>query len=326
MIHLNFDEVIPVVIVNWNGASCLGQCLDALVLQSYPYLRVLVVDNASTDGSVDLVTSRNDPRITLLRLEKNVGFSAANNLGVAQFPGATWVALLNPDAFPQSTWLAELVAAANTYPQCAGFGSHLVDARNPSLSDGTGDEYHFTGQPYRRDHGIPCLNSQLMPGVIFAPCAAAALYRCSIWDAVGGMDEDFFCYVEDVDLAFRMRLLGFDFRYAPAAICHHIGSALTGRKSSFSVYYGQRNLVWVFVKNMPSLLFWLLLPAHIGLNLLAIARYALRGQLGVVLRAKWDACREIAYIWDKRKKVQMQTRVSTKSIWKALNKQLLPRA
>lgn len=318
------DEVIPIIIVNWNGAHFLGRCLDALALQTYPYFQVIVVDNASTDNSAAMVTLRNDPRMTLLQLSHNSGFAAGNNLGMAHCHGATWVALLNPDAFPASSWLAELVAASKAYPNCAGFGAHLVDAQNPNISDGTGDEYHFTGRPFRRDHGIPVLRSQRNAGLIFAPCAAAALYRRSVWDSVGGMDEDYFCYLEDVDLAFRIQLQGQEFRYAPAAVCQHVGSALTGLQSNFSIYHGQRNLIWTFVKNMPTPLFWLLLPAHIGLNLLAIVRFSLRGQLRVVLRAKWDALRGLAHAWQKRKHIQARNAVSARSILKAMNKRLFP--
>lgn len=322
---MQLDEVVPIIIVNWNGAACLGHCLDALALQTYPHFRVIVVDNASTDNSSAIVTTRNDPRISLLQLDCNIGFAAGNNSAMAQCADATWVALLNPDAYPTPTWLAELVAAARAHPHCAGVGSHLVDAGSPSLSDGTGDEYHFSGRPFRRDHGSPVLKSQRLPGPIFAPCAAAALYKHSAWAAVGGMDEDFFCYLEDVDLAFRIRLQGFDFCYAPAAICHHVGSALTGLHSNFSVYHGQRNLVWTFVKNMPPTLFFLLLPAHIGLNLLAIGRFAVRGQFRVALRAKWDALRGLTRAWNKRKAIQSNRKVSARSIWKVLNKQLFPR-
>ena len=318
------DEVIPIIIVNWNGATCLGQCLDALSLQTYPHFRVIVVDNGSTDGSVESVMLRTDPRTTLVRLDHNTGFAAANNLGMAQCADATWVALLNPDAFPGPTWLAELVAAARAHPHCAGFGSHLIDAENRDLSDGTGDEYHISGRPFRRDHLSPVCTSRRDPGPIFAPCAAAALYQRSAWKRVGGMDEDYFCYLEDVDLAFRIRLQGFHFRYAPAAVCYHVGSALTGRRSDFSVYHGQRNLVWTFVKNMPTPLFWLLLPVHIGLNLLAIGRFAMRGQLRTVMRAKRDALRGLARAWDKRSAIQTQSTVSTLSIWQVLNKQLFP--
>lgn len=326
MTVLSVNEVIPIIIVNWNGAHCLGRCLDALALQTYPHFRVIVVDNASTDGSADDILSRNDPRITLLRLDSNTGFAAGNNIGMTQCTGATWVALLNPDAFPASTWLAELVSAAQAYPHCAGFGSHLVNAQNPCLSDGTGDEYHYSGRPYRRDHGEPVSSSQRDAGSIFAPCAAAALYKWSAWNGVEGMDEDFFCYLEDVDLAFRIRLQGFHFRYAPAAVCHHIGSAITGVRSNFSVYHGQRNLVWTFIKNMPTPLFWLLLPIHIGLNLLAIGRFAMRGQLRVVLRAKWDALRGIVPVLSKRKAIQVHRKATALSVWNALNKQTCPKS
>lgn len=125
---------------------------------------------------------------------------------------------------------------------------------------------------------------------VFSPCAAAALYRRSALRAVGGFDEDYFCYVEDVDLGFRLRLAGHKALYVPDAVVHHVGSGTTGgQHSDFAVYHGHRNLVWTFVKNMPGMLFWLLLLLHVMINLATILWFAVKGRGGVILRAKRDA-------------------------------------
>ena len=321
---MKLDRSLAVIVVNWNGDSHLRACLQALRLQTYVAFRAIVVDNASTDGSERIVIEMHDPRFSLMQLPTNVGFAGANNAGVAQCADCDWIALLNPDAFPEPTWLAELLAATQTYPGAAGFGSHLIDAKLPSLSDGTGDSYHVSGRPFRRDHGTTVEASHRRPGPIFAPCAAAALYSRQAWQKVGGFDEDFFCYLEDVDLAFRLRLLGLDFRYVPTAICHHVGSAITGRRSNFSCYYGQRNLVWTYVKNMPGLLFWCFLPLHLLLNVVAVLLFAARGQLGTVLRAKYDALRAMPQTWRKRQLVHARRTASLAQIWAALDKRVWP--
>jgi GT2 family glycosyltransferase len=159
---------------------------------------------------------------------------------------------------------------------------------------------------------------------VFSPCAAAALDRRSAWEQAGGFDEDFFCYLEDVDLGFRLRLLGWEARHVPQALCYHAGSGLTGRRSDFSTYYGQRNMVWTFVKNMPSWLFWLLLPAHLLLNVMAPLGFIARRQAGLVVRAKLDALRAWPRVWRKRAVVQQARIAPAGGIWHALDKRLWP--
>ena len=315
---------IAVIVVNWNGGAHLGACLRALVAQTEQGFRAVVVDNASQDGSQMLVETLDDPRVSLLQLDANYGFARANNLGVAECAECEFIALLNPDATPRPEWLAELVRAAQAFPAVGAFGSHLVDAGDPTISDGTGDAYHLSGRAWRRDHGIPVARSTRPAAQVFSPCAAAALYRRAAWNDAGGFDEDFFCYLEDVDLGFRLRLLGWSAMHVPASVCYHAGSALSGRHSDFSTYYGQRNMVWTFVKNMPSWLFWLLSPVHFLLNLFAPFAFVARGQAGLVMRAKRDALRQWPQLWRKRREVQARRTATTGAIWAMLDKGLWP--
>jgi GT2 family glycosyltransferase len=145
------------------------------------------------------------------------------------------------------------------------------------------------------------------------------LYSRKAWEQVGGLDEDFFCYGEDVDLGFRLQLAGYRCLYVPTAVAHHYGSAVTGERSDFSTYHGQRNLVWVYVKNMPPLLFWVLLPYHLVLNLAALIGCVLRGQGRVAFKAKIDALRGLARTWKKRRSIQRERRVSAARIWSLLD-------
>lgn len=151
----------------------------------------------------------------------------------------------------------------------------------------------------------------------------AALYRRQAFIDCGGFDERFFCYVEDVDLGFRLRLAGYGCRYVPTAIVHHIGSALTGRRSDFAVYYGHRNLVFNFVKNMPWPLFWGLLPLHVLLNVLSLAVAFVLGRADPVWRAKRDALRALPAVWLARRCVQTTRRASSLAILRYLKWSLL---
>jgi GT2 family glycosyltransferase len=157
---------------------------------------------------------------------------------------------------------------------------------------------------------------------VFSACAAAALYRRDAFEAVGGFDEDFFCYLEDVDLGFRLRLAGHRCTYVPDAVVHHVGSATTVKDSDFAVYHGHRNLVWAYVKNMPGRLFWLFLPQHIAANLYIVVRYAIEGRWRVVMKAKWDAIQGIPRMWKKRRAIQAQRIASIAKIRAAMDERL----
>lgn len=313
---------VCVVIVNWNSGDLLSACLDAVHRQTLRPRRVLVVDNASGDGSAQrAMHGRED--VELLTLDRNTGFAAANNLAVRQCEDGRWVALLNPDAFPEPTWLERLMEAAKAHPDFSFFASRLVSAGDPGVLDGAGDAYAVNGLAWRRDHGRPATAAALESAEVFSPCAAAALYRRDVFLDAGGFDESFFCYFEDVDLAFRMRLLGHRCLYVAPAVARHLGSALTGRRSDFSVYHGHRNLVWTFVKNMPLPMLLLYLPQHLLLNLVSLAFYSRRGQGCVLARAKWDALRGLPRIWRERRTIQSRRRAGIGALRGAMIKGLL---
>ena len=169
--------------------------------------------------------------------------------------GSEWIALLNPDAFVEPHWLEAFLSAARDYPAFDVFGSKLVDAADPAVLDGAGDVCHVSGMVWRMGHGQPCRLFRRQVREVFSPCAAAALYRRSALLEVGCFDEDFFCYVEDMDLGFRLRRAGHRCLYVPSSVAHHVGSGTGGQHSDFAVYQGHRNLVWTYVKDMPGMLF-----------------------------------------------------------------------
>jgi len=314
---------VSVIIVNWNGELFLERCLTALIAQTVRPYEIILVDNASSDGSLEI--ARRFPSVRLMLQDQNTGFARGNNLAIAGASAESeWIALINPDAFAEPRWLESLLMAAESNPGFDVFGSKLVNAADPTLLDGAGDAYHVTGLVWRMGHGSPVSTLGENECEIFSPCAAAAMYRRSALHEVGGFDEDFFCYVEDVDLGFHLRLEGHRCLYVPQSVAHHVGSGTTGgQHSDFSVYHGHRNLVWTFVKDMPGVLFWLLLPLHIALNLMSIIWFALRGQGKVILRAKRDALLGLPKMWRKRQHIQQKRRVSIGQIWRVLDKRIL---
>lgn len=316
---------VTVAIINWNGELFLERCLLALMAQTIKRHEIILVDNASSDGSLEIV--RRFPEVRIISLEQNTGFAQGNNLAIkAASKESEWIALLNPDAFVEPKWLEALLIAAESNPEFDVFGSKLVSATDPTQLDGTGDAYHLSGLVWRIGHGDPVSSSVKKENEIFSPCAAAALYRRRALHKVGGFDEDYFCYVEDVDLGFRLRLAGYRCLYVPQSVAHHVGSGTTGgQHSDFSLYHGHRNLVWTFVKDMPGILFWLLLPLHLLLNLASIVWFALRGRGAVILRAKRDALSGLPKMWRKRREIQKNRAVSIGEIWRVLDKSLYKR-
>ena len=315
---MSASKAVCVLIVNYNGGVHLPRCLESLSRQTVRDFRVVVVDNGSSDGSADGIDGRY-ANVTLVRAGRNLGFAAGNNLALKHAGGAEWIALLNPDAFPEPDWLEKLMLAAFAWPAFSFFGSRMLLADAPQLLDGTGDVYHASGMAWRRDHGVPADRGAGDAGEIFGPCAAAALYARAALDEAAGFDERYFCYHEDVDLAFRLRLLGHRCRYVPDAVVHHVSGGIAGRRSDFATYHGQRNLVWTYVKDMPGALFWLFLPLHLLMNAAAVAVCAARGQLGVVLRAKRDALRGLGAAIVQRRTIQAARRAGARELLAAMH-------
>jgi len=301
----------------------LRACLDALAGQTRRADAIVVVDNGSTDGSADGLEATH-PDVRVQRLGANVGFAAANNRAIASL-GTTWVALLNPDAFPEPDWLAALLRAAESHPEFSLFASRLLRADDPSRLDGTGDVYYASGLAARRDHGQDAgpATATRAPEEVFGPCAAAALVPVEVFRAHGGFDESYFCYFEDVDLAFRLRLAGHRCLYVPDAVARHVGSASAGLRSDFTLYHGHRNLVWTFFKDMPLGLLVLYLPQHVLLNLVSLAYFASRGQGRAIARAKWDALRGLPRILRERRRVQRTRTVGAWALRSLLRRGLL---
>ena len=266
---------VSVVIPTWNGRAMLDLALDSLDRQSLTPLEVIVVDNGSTDGTVEHLRERR-PEVEVVALAENAGFAAGVNRGLERARGE-YVALVNNDVELHPDCLRELAAALERDAGAASAASKMLRFDDRSVIDATGDTLRWSGVALQRGQGERDTGQYDRPERVFSACAGAALYRRSAFAAVGMFDEAFFAYLEDVDWGFRAQLAGHGCAYVPTAIAYHVGSASTRREGKPDpFFYGlpRRNDVWLVLKNYPAGALLraapLLLVNHAGLVYVAI--------------------------------------------------------
>lgn len=317
------EQAVPaarIIVVSYNSAAYVNRCLTALLAQSETRFEAVVVDNASRDA--DAIRLPDDPRFTLIRLSENTGFAAANNLG-ARGARAPWIVTLNPDAFAEPGWLRALLDAAAAHPDVAMFGSTQLAADDPTRLDGIGDRYAGFGLFWRGGVGRPA-RAPYVDGETFSPCAAAAMYRRDLFERVGGFDESFFCYGEDVDLGFRIRLLGGRCRQVGPAVVHHVGSGITREYGDFSLFHSVRNGVWILVKNVPFPLILVSGPLY-ALAMAYLLLFRWRGApASTVRRGLVAAVSGLGGVLRRRRAVQGSRRASQRELIRAMTWNPLP--
>jgi N-acetylglucosaminyl-diphospho-decaprenol L-rhamnosyltransferase len=290
-----------VIIVNHNAGPLLQRCVAALAAQTFPGFEAVIVDNASKDGSVEALHLP-DGRFRIERAGTNLGFAAANNLGAAGC-GTDWIATLNPDAEPGEAWLDELRRATLRHGSAKMFGSTQINARRRDRVDGFGDVVSIYGTAWRGASGWPVTTLPEDDREVFAPCAAAALYARDAFLAAGGFDESFFCYLEDVDLGFRLRLRGERCIQVRRAEVLHLGAAIAGEDSEFSVFHRQRNRLWLIAKCVPSPLLWLMLSLQALVVPLTVLRRG-AGRWDTALSGVGAGLRGLPGAWRQRRGIQ----------------------
>jgi len=265
-----------------------------------------VVDNGSTDGSIDYLRTRSDVR--LICQGENSGFAAASNAGIAASRGE-YVVFLNNDTEAESSWLEALVSAIRNRADIGFCASKILFFDDRSRIDSAGDELSSNGVVQKRGHRKPDVGFD-RPEPIFSACGGAALFRRSVLDDIGGFDEDFFLIFEDADLSFRAQLYGYSGLFVPAARIYHKGNASIGTLSETYVYYGHRNLEFVYLQNMPMALLLRSLPAHLLYDLLAMVYFASRRRLKPFLRAKAAVIGALPRVLKRRRQIQRRRRIS----------------
>jgi N-acetylglucosaminyl-diphospho-decaprenol L-rhamnosyltransferase len=303
-----------VIIVNRDGAQWLRGCLGALA-EDRDELDVVLVDNGSSDESREIVR-REFPWVRLLPLDSNEGFAAGNNAGARHATGR-FLAFLNNDTQPRRGWWRALRDALVRTPDAGLATARIVYMNDPSTVDSAGDGLTRWGGPFKRGHGQPAALYDA-PERVFGACGAAFMARRELFERVGGFDEDFFMTCEDVDLSYRARLVGHRCVYVPDAIVEHAVSASLGRLSAQAVFYGQRNVEWMYFKNSPASVLWRSLPGHLIYMSAAAVYFARLGRLGTFVRAKMAALAGVPAVWRKRRVVQRTRIAAAADIWDAL--------
>ncbi len=306
---------VSILIVTYNAGPHLGRCLEALSQQTYTDFEVIIVDNGSTDGWIE-ATKPFPPFVTFIESGANLGFAAGNNFAAKHAKG-DWFATLNADAYPAPEWLDRLVEATDRYPWATVFGStQLLEAR-PELLDGSGDSYHPLGLAWRGNRLRP-VGTAPPDGEVFGPCAAAALYRRDVFEEVGGFDERFFCYYEDVDLAFRLRLMGRRSVQVRSACVRHVGSAVTGEGSDFARYHVARNRFWMVLRDTPGGLMWVVLPSFLAFQFIRLLVAPLVGDGMIRVRAIRDAMIQLPAVLRQRNGLHSRRRANALNIARAM--------
>jgi GT2 family glycosyltransferase len=300
---------VRIVVVNFNAGDLLQGCVDALASQTMSDFEVVIVDNASETRPISELHLP-DQRFQIRPAEANIGFAAGSNLG-ANGASAPWIAMLNPDTRPRPNWLNELRVATERYAWATMFGSTQLKLDDPEIVDGFGDVISAFGSAWRSGNGRSVRELPNEDCEVFSPCAAAALYNRSSFERAGGFDESFFCYLEDVDLGFRLRLTGQRCVQVRQAEVLHAGSAISGHLSEFSVFQSYRNRIWLLAKDVPGPLLAPVLGMQAAAMGLALARAKARPYRRAATRGIWAGLKGLPKALRSRQAVQRRRAKST---------------
>ncbi len=303
-------DLVSIVIPNWNGKRFLPACLDSLAELNYPQVEIIVVDNGSHDGSVELL-QESYPHVRLARFEKNTGFSVAVNRGITEARGE-FVALLNNDTTVDSNWLSEMVKVMREHPEIASCGCKMLSYDDRTILDGAGDGYRRGGLPGRIGHREKDCGQFDQMRYILGACGGAALYRRTLFDDIGLFDDDYFAYLEDVDMGLRAQSAGYKCLYVPTAIMYHLGCGTTGSGySPLVVKLSAQNNWNTIIKNVPGSLLLKFLPQIFYWQAYYFAVVIVRGgQVLPYLHGTWNALKLLPRMLNKRNQIAAKRRVS----------------
>jgi GT2 family glycosyltransferase len=318
-----------VVIPNLNGAEQLPASIDSVLVQSYRDLRLVLVDNGSTDNSREVIEAykRRDPRITAIFRDKNYGYTGGVNPGMelAIKEGAQFVAPFNNDAIADTDWLKELVHFLREHSDFGIATCKLLRADGKTF-DSTGDQYSIWGFPHPRGRDEAISDIYDTQTVVFGASGGASLYRTRMLTEIGLFDEDFFAYYEDVDLSFRAQLAGWKVAYVPKSIVYHEQGKTSSRmKSGFVTYQTVKNLPYILIKDVPARLLLRVAPRFALMYLMLLVYLILyRLQGGPAIKGLRECVMHLPKKLVERRRIQKHRKVSSAYIWSMLLHSLPP--
>lgn len=324
---------VSFVIVNWNRRVLLEECLRSLERQTYSDFELILVDNGSTDGSLDCLGRFCFPSVTAIRNPENYGFARAVNQAI-QAAGGRYIALVNNDVVLDRRWLEEMLSGFSVDERVGMCACKILFYDRPHVIDKVGLLMFGDGQNYGRGHGAVDQGQYENVEEILCPDGAASVFRAEVFEGVGLLDEDFFAYAEDIDIGLRAQLHGWRSLYVPSAIAYHHRSATLGRYAPQKIFLVERNRICLVVKSFP----WrqlIKVPLYSGLRYLysllslasgrgLVARAAQESSpwavVGAVLRAQIAAALCIPRMLAKRRQIQARKRTSTEEFARLLRR------
>ena len=306
---------VSVIIVNYNGSNIITDCLNSLIKQSFKFFEIIIIDNDSSDDSLDKIDSfiRSDKSaftIKFIKLDSNLGFTGGNLEGL-KHARADYIALLNNDTEVDENWLEELFKAVEAHPDVGVCASKLLVYGTDNIdSAGDGFATSFKGFKIGEGESSEKVNNQ---EYVWGACAGAALYSNKMINEIGFLDDDFFLIHEDTDINFRVQLSGWKVLFVPTAIVFHKVRSSIGEMSDIAVYYTLRNSDFLRIKNIPLGILFRHLPEFILGTITEFIYFAIKhGKFNIYVKAKRDVIISLPKMLKKRRIIIKNKKVSNK--------------
>ncbi len=300
------------IIPNWNGQQHLDLCLGSVASQSIRPARTILVDNGSSDGSVEYVVGK-FPWVECISLPSNQGFAAAVNRGI-RVAQEEYVALLNNDTELDPRWLEEMLIALGTDPAAGMAACKMLRFGERTRIDAAGDAFTRGGSPVTLGAGEADGTSFNQRRYVPGTCAGAALYRREMLTRIGLFDEDFVSYYEDADLSLRAQIAGYRCVYVPTSVCYHKRGATAKRMQDFPVRMQERNLTALHLKNLPAAVLLKKGPAFLGGRARRLWRECAAGSGGAAAKGVFQGLLLLPRMLHKRRDVLRLRSESTEYI------------
>ena len=328
---MNRFPLISIVILNWNGKDFIPSCIRSAKEQTYPNTEIILVDNASTDGSIESIKAL-FPDLRLIANRENLGYGGGNNRGIRE-AGGEYVLVLNNDAEIEKECVKRLWECMETDERIGTAAPKILFYDRKDTVDAAGLAIFADGLSIGRGRSEP-QSKYDHGGEVFCGSGCASLFRREMLDEVGLFDEDFFAYAEDTDLGWRARLAGWTAYYVPGAVVYHHHSKRFGTYSATKAFLVERNRIWVALRNFPLPMLFLS-PFHTGLRYLyqgiaVLTRRGAPGKFGeessplllvpVVLRAFLSGLAGLPRVLKKRKEIQRRRKISGKECFRLVRK------